>query len=202
MHYLVFSLLVIFVTSGAANGAVITFSTPPFVGSDALTTPGRQIVGNEAFVTFDPAVDILQIERSAFPDVSDPLVFANGTAAGLPNGANMIVLQEFPAALNAGAAATLIANQLTTPGAGFFIYFNTGLNLPRLVYSTDLSDPTADLQVVARFTNLVGDDGRDAFDAMTAENFELVPEPSTVLLTGGAGALLLALRRRQVRCQR
>ena len=34
-------------------------------------------------------------------------------------------------------------------GPGFFIYFNSGLDLPRLVYSTDLSDNTADLKVLA-----------------------------------------------------
>jgi hypothetical protein len=56
--------------------------------------------------------------------------------------------------LNAGLAANLIANTVNAPGSGFFIYFNSGLDLPRLVFSTDLSAPTADLKVLARLNGL------------------------------------------------
>src|SRR5687767_1019430 len=36
----------------------ITFATDPFALSSALTTPGRQIDGNELLTTFDPATDV------------------------------------------------------------------------------------------------------------------------------------------------
>ena len=48
----------------------------------------------------------------------------------------MIVLETFDddanaaTAFAAGNAANLIAARLTTPGPGFFIYFNSALNLP------------------------------------------------------------------------
>ena len=41
-------------------------------------------------------------------------------------------------------------------GAGFFAYFNSGLNLPQLFNSTDLSENTADLKIIVRMTNLTG----------------------------------------------
>ena len=83
----------------------------------------------------------------------------------------------------------MIANRITTAGPGFFIYFNQGLDLPRLVFSTDLNDPTADLKILFRMTNLTGQGGRDAMPTFTASNFEFttVPEPSSVLImTAGA----------------
>jgi hypothetical protein len=87
----------------------------------------------------------------------------------------------------AGNAANLIAGQITSPGPGFFIYFNSGLNLPRLVFSTDLDDSTADLKVLFRMTNL--SDQADALSTFTASNFAFVPEPSTLMLLAVAGML-------------
>ncbi|MCP5144871.1 MAG: PEP-CTERM sorting domain-containing protein [Gammaproteobacteria bacterium] len=183
--------------AGNADATVLTFNTDPFAGSTALTTPGRQIVGGEPSVTFDPATDALAFDAAVF-NLSLPLTFANGPAASLPaSGVNAIVLQEFPATFNAGLAANAIAAQITTPGAGLFIYFNTGLDLARLVYSTDLDDPTADLSILARFTNLSGQTGRDAFAGFSADNFQPLPEPSTILLSGIAALSLLAARRLQ-----
>ena len=61
----------------------------------------------------------------------------NAMAANLPaGGENVIVLQTFDDDSNpltpfgAGNAANLIANQITTPGPGFFVYFNQALDLP------------------------------------------------------------------------
>ena len=75
----------------------------------------------------------------------------------------------------------------------------------RLVYSTDLSDSTADLKILFRLENLTGQGGRDALPTFTAANFAFtsaVPEPSTAMLTAGAFALLAGCgvrRRRRVR---
>ena len=108
-------------------------------------------------------------------------------ASSIPaSGVNTIVLQTFdddgnPATpFGAGHAANLIAAQITTPGPGFFIYFNQGLDVPRLVFSTDLNDNTADLKVLFRMTNLTGQAGRDAMPTFSGANFQLaVPEPSS-----------------------
>jgi hypothetical protein len=178
-----------------ANATTITFNSDPFAGSTALTTPGRQIVGGEPFITFDISTDVFAFDRSFFA-IGDQILFANDLVENLPTGGlNVIVLQTQPIPFNAGLAADAIAAQITSPGAGFFIYFNSGLDLPRLVYSTDLSDNTADLKVLARMTNLSGQPGRDALPTFSESNFQIVPEPSSLLLMG-AGAILVRLRRR------
>jgi PEP-CTERM motif len=117
------------------------------------------------------------------------ILFANDVVGNLPtSGVNTIVLQTFDndadpiTPFGAGNAANLIAGQITTPGPGFFIYFNSGLNLPRLVYSTDLDDNQADLKVLFRMTNLLGQPG--ALATFNESNFEIIPLPSTLLLFG------------------
>jgi len=178
--------------SATASATTFAFKTDPFAGSDALTTPGRQIVGGEAFISFDTATDVFLLESPAF-GVGDEVLFANDVVGNLPTGGvNVIVLETLDNDANpatpfgAGSAANLIAGQITSPGPGFFIYFNSGLNLPRLVFSTDLDDNTADLKILFRMTNLV--DQPDALATFTESNFALVPEPSTLLLLA-AGVL-------------
>jgi len=121
---------------------------------------------------------------------------------------NAIVLQTFDNDANpmtpfgAGNAASLIAGQITSSDPGFFIYFNSGLNLARLVFSTDLGDSTADLKILARMTNLTGQAGRDAIPTFTASNFAAVPEPSSFLLIAAAGTFCACgyTRRRKRDC--
>jgi hypothetical protein len=184
----------IFVVSSSSQAAVITFDSDPFAGSTALTTPGRQVVGGEPFVEVDPAVDVFAFDP-AFFDVSG-ISFVNDEIANVPaTGVNTIVLRTFDndndttTPFGAGNAANLIADQITTAGAGFFIYFNSGLNLPRLVYSTNLDDSTADLKILLRFTNLAGNQA--ALADFSADNFDLlqVNEPASILLLGVAAAL-------------
>src|SRR5262249_17893675 len=118
-------------------------------------------------------------------------------------GVNVIVLENLDDDANpltpfsAGNAADLIADHITTPGAGFFIYFNQGLDIPRLVYSTDLSDHNADLSSLARLINLNGQLGINAMFTFTAANFQVTaasapaPEPSGLFLIA-SGLVLVA----------
>lgn len=179
--------------AGAAGATTVSFVTDPFAGSDALTTPGRQIVGGEDFLSFDVASDVFAFEPSVFGAGSE-ILFASGLVGDLPtSGVNVVVLlttdddNDPGTPFAAGTAANLIAAQITAPGPGFFVYFNSGLDLPRLVYSVDLSDPTADLKVLARMTNLAGQPG--ALATFTAANFAMIPEPSSLLLVALPGAL-------------
>jgi hypothetical protein len=194
------------VAASLASATTFTFATDPFAGSTAPTTPGRQVVGGEPFISFDPAADVFAFDAAVFAGVP-AIQFVNDVASNIPaTGVNTIVLETFdddadPAtAFNAGTAANLIAAQITSPGPGFFVYFNQGLDLPRLVYSTDLSDNTADLKILARMVNLGGQPGRDALPSFSAANFALVtpvPEPTSVALMAAGGAFLAVRRKRR-----
>lgn len=188
-----------------ADATVFTFATDPFAGTTALTTPGRQIIGNEISIpVFDFANDVIAINKSVF-NVPGLTLF-NGEVGDIPQtGVNLVALRTFdsdgnPAngnQLAAGSAATLIADRITASGPGFFIYFNSGLDLPRLVFSTDLGSPDADLKVLARFTGLTGQAGRDSMAYFADANFAAVPEPASwAMIVGGFGLLGAAVRRR------
>jgi hypothetical protein len=179
-----------------AEASTFRFDDDPFAGTNVRNTPGRQIVGGELFISFLTPTDLFSFDPAAF-GVNGPVHFVNGVAANVPaSGVNVVVLQTFDDDANpltpfgAGNAANLIAGQITTPGAGFFIYFNQGLDLPRLVFSTDLDDPNADLKILARMLNLTGQNGRNALAGFTADNFEItskdVPEPASLALFGAA----------------
>ena len=193
-----------------AHATTFRFDTDPFAGTNVLNTAGRQVVGNEDFINFSIPTDTFSLESSVF-GVTGPLNFVNATAPLLPTaGVNVVVLQTFDDDANpltpfgAGNAANLIADKITSPGAGFFIYFNQGLDLPRLVYSTDLSDNSADLKILARMVNLTGDSGRNAVPTFSAANFALttaVPEPSSffgIILAAGLAAGCCIWRRKRV----
>ena len=181
-----------------ARATIFIFDTDPFAGSTALTTPGRQVVGSESFIDFSISNDVFQLDPGFFA-VGNQVNFVSALATNLPSGgANVIVLQDTPVALAAGSAADLIAAQITTDGAGFFVYFNTGLEAPRLVYSVNLNDNTADLKILARMQNLE----EDSLPQFTAANFLIeavaaVPEPSSLFLMTTIGGLLIASVRRR-----
>jgi hypothetical protein len=154
-------------------------------------------VGGEPSIDFVVAADIFAFAPAAF--APSQLVFANNVIGSIPTtGVNVVVLQTLDndgnpgTAFGAGNAADLIAERITTSGPGLFIYFNSNLNLPRLVYSADLNVNTADLKILARMTNLTGNSA--AMPTFTANNFVLTPEPSAYSLVGAAGVLWACAR--------
>ncbi|MEA5467220.1 calcium-binding protein [Leptothoe sp. PORK10 BA2] len=178
-------------TSGL-GADTFAFSGDPFDGAD-VSAPGRQVIGNEDFITdFDFTQDKYQLNAAdfgVFGDVNFVALDANAPGADIPLGANAIVLlnadnDNNPATpFNAGVAASQIANLVNDDGAGFFVYSNSGLQLNRLVYSTNLNDPTADLKILARQTDLIGQAAIDALDNFSAANFEF--QDRTLDTSGG-----------------
>jgi PEP-CTERM motif len=189
----------LFAMGSTARATTFRFDTDPFAGTNVLNTPGRQIVGGEDFINFSIPTDTFSLESTVF-GTGNSVNFVNAPVSTLPaGGVNVVVLQSFDNDANpgtpfgAGNAADLIASRITTSGPGFFIYFNQSLDLPRLVYSTDLSDPNADLKILARMLNLNGANGRNAIPNFTAANFDITtagasaPEPSTLPILMGLG---------------
>src|SRR5690349_10742708 len=125
-----------FAMCSTAHATTFTFDTAPFGNTNVQNIPGRQIVGGEEFISFSIASDVFSFDPAVF-GVGSSVNFVNASASVLPHsGVNVVVLQSFDDDNNpltpfgAGNAADLIANQITTPGPGFFIYFNQSLDLP------------------------------------------------------------------------
>ncbi|HYZ63070.1 MAG TPA: PEP-CTERM sorting domain-containing protein [Acetobacteraceae bacterium] len=194
----------------ASHATVFNFDTSPFAGTTALQTPGRQIIGNELFIPkINLATDVFAVDHAVFGIASDKVSFANSLASNLVSGANVIVLQDLDAGGGskasgnfqaAGTAANLIANSGKESGPGLFVYFNSALNVSRLVFDTDLGSTTSDLKVLARFTGEVGQAGISDLPKFTSSNFDLaaaVPEPASVALIAAGMVGLVLLRRRK-----
>lgn len=128
----------------------------------------------------DTNIDVFSLSAADFGiegDVSFAAVDLSSDFAEIPEGANVIVLlntdndgdSETP--FLAGTAATQIADLVSEPGPGVFVYLNSNLGVNRLVYSSDLSDASADLSIIARHTDLTGTDAADALTDFSADNF-------------------------------
>jgi hypothetical protein len=197
--------------SSVAAGASISFSTDPFDGTNVRNIPGRQVVGGEFLIAFHTATESFVFDETAF-GMGNQIHFANGLFNAIPStGVNAVVLQSTDNDANpltpfgAASAADLLASRITDPGPGVFVYFNSSLDLARLVYSSDLSSNTADLKILARMLNLTGQKGINALPTFSASNFDIsgnqtVPEPSGIaLMAGGVTLLVLSAIRRRFR---
>src|SRR6187402_1001265 len=129
--------------NGAAAAASISFGIDPFEGSPVRSIPGRQVVGGEFFIAFNTAAEAFVFSGPAFG--LSQIRFANGPTSSISSDANVAVLRTTDNDNNpltpfgAGNAADLLATRVTVAGPGLFVYFNSSLNLARLVYSDDLS---------------------------------------------------------------
>ncbi len=183
------------ITTGSGSDTLV-YAGDPFDGGN-VSAPGRQVIGNEDFVTdFAFAGDVYQFNARDFGITGD-VVFAsldaNAAGATIPVGANVIVLlnsdndNNATTAFNAGTAANQIAALVTTDGPGFFVYWNSTLGVTRLVYSTNLNDPAADLKIISRHTDLNGAAAIAALNNFIADNFRLGGE--TLIGTEGIDTL-------------
>jgi hypothetical protein len=178
----------------ALHATTFTFTADPFAGTNADPNDGiRQIIPTPQFdINFDIQNDVFAFDPTVF-GISQ-IVFANDVSTNLPpTGINVVVLQNGPP-LAAGSAHAAIADQKTDSNSGFFVYFNSTLMLPRLVFARDLGDPTSDIAIMARMSNLQNNFA--AMPTFTQANFVLMPEPSTgVMISAGLLACVLAARR-------
>ena len=165
---------------GGAGADIFAFAGDPFDGAD-VSEAGRQIVGNEDFIgDFDFTEDQYRFDAADFgltEDVNFVALDATAPDAEIPAGANVITLLNSDndgdptTPFLAGTAANQIAELTTEDGAGFFVYFNSVLDLNRLVFSTNLNDASADLKIISRQTDLTGQDAIDALADFSADNF-------------------------------
>jgi hypothetical protein len=128
---------------------------------------------------FEIGLDQFVFDQSVF-NVSGNRKVSISSAAGIRDGANVIVLQDTDndanaaTAFNAAAAATLIADNVETDGAGFFVYWNSALGINRLVYSENLNEATADIRVLANLVDVSGAEAIAAIADFTARDFAFI----------------------------
>ena len=173
-------------TGGAGMDTFGYRGNDPFEGAD-VSNPDRQIIADEDFITdFNFDEDSYSLNPDDFgidEEVNFLALDANDDEALIAPGTNVIILlnsdndDNRETSFVARTAANQIAELTSEDGAGFFIYYNSDLEVNRLVYSSNLNDATADLNILSRQTDLTGQDAVDALGNFSAENFELEAAP-------------------------
>lgn len=196
-------------TAGGARATTFDFDVNGLANTPQ--GPTRIVLGGEEFIpSINLATDVFAVNGPAFGFTSPAVSFANSFVANLTGGQNVIVVEDLDQGggrkpsgntLAAGTAANLIANSGKESGPGLFVYFNSALNVSRLVYDTNFASTTSNLEVLARFTGEVGQTGINDLPNFTAANFALqstdVPEPaSAALLLVGLTGVAVAFRKR------
>ena len=183
------------------NGTAASETITGFAGADTITSgAGRDTIVYDAtslgsapdtLVDFDVAQDRFLLNATDF-NVTGPLRVQNALAANLvSNGSNVIVLRDSdndanPATpFNARSAAQTIGTAITTDGAGFFVYFNSVLNLNRLVYSTNLNDGAAALTVLGAIGTTTGQAAITQLTQYGEANFAFGAVPAGAIATVG-----------------
>ena len=207
------ALLALFAVVASSTATAATFTI------DATTAGG----GNRQ--SFDEKVDVWRLNVDDFA-IDGPARFANnvggdpgqlGTAKDNPHtfasDTNIIVLRNFdsndtdgfPAnwdnSHNARTALRAIAANTKGDRAGFFVYWNERLGVNRLVYTENLNDGEAALQILFAINSVNLASNTDDLQAdptfrgeananfnrlagFKASNFQIVPEPGSALLMG------------------
>ncbi|NJR58115.1 MAG: calcium-binding protein [Cyanobacteria bacterium CRU_2_1] len=154
-------------------GDVFANGTPApnaVLGSNVLNTP-------DIITDFEIGADQFALDGQALG--LPTLTFAKGDSGQLSGNPNVIVLTNGFA--NAAAAGKAIAdNNNITSGAGIYVYFNTTLNLTRVVFSRNLGSG-GDISVLANLTNQTNVANQNNFGA---NNF---------VLTNGTAAGVLSV---------
>lgn len=159
--------------TGGANRDSFQFDADPFDGQTPKPVAGTHISGvnNPDFITdFQVDEDNFALGRDALG--LSKLSFSDGKVADLSGSANVLVLQDsFPNGFV--AAQTIADNNELTGGAGVFIYYNSNLQIDRLVYSADLAHG-GNISVLANLQNVTGSDALALLPSFSAQNFTLV----------------------------
>jgi Ca2+-binding RTX toxin-like protein len=109
------------------------FLTDPFAGGVA----GQNLNRPDVITDYEIGVDQFVFDKQKFG--INEIKFINGDVNQISGDANVIVLQG--AFANAGLAAKAISdNNNLTGGKGIFSYYNSTLNISRVVHSTDLAN--------------------------------------------------------------
>ncbi|MEM9837873.1 MAG: VPLPA-CTERM sorting domain-containing protein [Pseudomonadota bacterium] len=183
----------------AAALAAAAFSTLAFANAAEFTVRSGQ---NLQVPSFDTATDRFLIATDSF-GFDDSLKFLNTDSNGIDDIANLIVLQDsdddndMNTVFNARSAARLIGAGTDVDRDGFFVYYNSALNINRLVYSSNLADGNASFQIIAAILDPTGQNAIAALPTFTDANFGQVPVPAAAVLFGGAMAGFGALRRKR-----
>ena len=194
-----------FVIGSDANDAIVGSDQSNIIqggeGTDDLTGGGGvdlfvfQTAGQDSIKDFEAGEggDVLLLDNPSFQTASIGVNFvaidAAETLGGAPVGnelgdANVVVVlntdddDDPTTVFNARSAAQQLSELTEVDEGGIFVYFNSGLGVNRVVFSENLNDADAELQVIARLDDTVGSavdtvQAEEQLNALVEDNFFL-----------------------------